>query len=420
MERQTTTIEDELARLKEHAPEPDYLTRKNKLYNAQVTEFASMLKPAVKIALEKEASSSIADTWLDNAQQVLKTILPELPKGIELRQEFKDAAARVRRELNEQFLKEALKPSEKEIGNHTRELAQCVLANWFSILEQAKYDNVGETQVLNDNAMPRGVDHEALYEGVEAFVLPVSTVASKFMNYLDSLKQKGSVVELAPALYLVHKGEQNYLASSKDAGQNLAAAQSQLIDKQILTEAPASREAWHTSKSQIAKLMDKQMEKQVARAAAYKATQELGIYPRNHRAAELSKEMFPRQYSWLGQLVVTSAQREEGTKNMGKSMNAIGANVAHRPLYYTLARIPRTAEAQSLTSEQERLLSRISAAAVGYAISAATSKNNTDTGGIDFAKIWKFIRQNPEVLRVFNISVRTTKQALKRSSPRYK
>ena len=45
---------------------------------------------------------------------------------------------------------------------------------------------------------------------------------------------------------------------------------------------------------------------------------------------ELGKEMSPRQYSWLAQLVVASVQREEGAENMGKRMSEIGANVAHQ------------------------------------------------------------------------------------------
>ena len=45
---------------------------------------------------------------------------------------------------------------------------------------------------------------------------------------------------------------------------------------------------------------------------------------------ELGKEMSPRRYSWLAQLVVASVRREEGVENMGKRMNEIGANVAQQ------------------------------------------------------------------------------------------
>lgn len=45
---------------------------------------------------------------------------------------------------------------------------------------------------------------------------------------------------------------------------------------------------------------------------------------------ELGKEMSPRQYSWLAQLVVASVRREEGMGNMSKRMNEIGANVAQQ------------------------------------------------------------------------------------------
>ena len=43
---------------------------------------------------------------------------------------------------------------------------------------------------------------------------------------------------------------------------------------------------------------------------------------------EKGKESFPRQYSWLAQLVVASVQREEGAENMGKRLNDIGVGVA--------------------------------------------------------------------------------------------
>ncbi|MDQ3184900.1 MAG: HTH domain-containing protein [Pseudomonadota bacterium] len=45
---------------------------------------------------------------------------------------------------------------------------------------------------------------------------------------------------------------------------------------------------------------------------------------------ELGKETFPRQYSWLAQLVVSSVTREEGAENMGKRLNEIGAGVARQ------------------------------------------------------------------------------------------
>jgi len=47
---------------------------------------------------------------------------------------------------------------------------------------------------------------------------------------------------------------------------------------------------------------------------------------------ELGGETFPRQYSWLAQLVVSSIQREEGAENMGRRLNEIGAGVARQIL----------------------------------------------------------------------------------------
>ncbi|MDN5752100.1 MAG: HTH domain-containing protein [Nitrosospira sp.] len=45
---------------------------------------------------------------------------------------------------------------------------------------------------------------------------------------------------------------------------------------------------------------------------------------------ELGKEMSPRQYSWLAQLVVASVQREGGAEKRGRRMKEIGVNVAHQ------------------------------------------------------------------------------------------
>lgn len=45
---------------------------------------------------------------------------------------------------------------------------------------------------------------------------------------------------------------------------------------------------------------------------------------------ELGRESFPRQYSWLAQLVVASVSREEGAENMGKRLREIGVGIAEQ------------------------------------------------------------------------------------------
>ncbi len=45
---------------------------------------------------------------------------------------------------------------------------------------------------------------------------------------------------------------------------------------------------------------------------------------------DLGQESFPRQYSWLAQLVVASVQREEGAESMGKRLNDIGAGIGQQ------------------------------------------------------------------------------------------
>ena len=162
MSRKATSIEHELDQLKKRAPAPDFLSRKRSLYFKQVSDLASLLKPEVNRELGREASSDIATEWLELAKQALTSIAPELPQGLEQRREFKDAEEQVHKGLTEQFLKDALKTSEDEVDSHTRELAQCVLSNWISILEHAKQDNLGKTLSLSPNALPDSVDRNAI------------------------------------------------------------------------------------------------------------------------------------------------------------------------------------------------------------------------------------------------------------------
>ncbi|MEO8767635.1 MAG: hypothetical protein ABI363_04765 [Nitrosospira sp.] len=62
----------------------------------------------------------------------------------------------------------------------------------------------------------------------------------------------------------------------------------------------------------------------------YASAQGEGVHNKLYILTEQGKEMSPRQYSWLAQLVVASVQREEGAKNMGKRLSEIGASVAQQ------------------------------------------------------------------------------------------
>src|SRR5688500_20265369 len=45
---------------------------------------------------------------------------------------------------------------------------------------------------------------------------------------------------------------------------------------------------------------------------------------------ELGKESFPRQYSWLAQLVEASVSREQGGENMAKSLRWYGVGISEQ------------------------------------------------------------------------------------------
>lgn len=430
MSKDFSNIEQELARLKERAPSPNYLSRKRELYNKQVGDFASRLEPDVKKALDQEASSDIAEEWLDEATQMLKSIIPELPPGLEQRQEFKDAAARVRKGLTEQFLKDALKPSADEIGSHTRELAQCVLANWFSILEHAKHDHTGETQELSANAMPKGVDHKAVYEGVKAFAVPVEIVASKFTNYVDSLVQKGPVVELAPDLYLVQKGQQKYLANSEKVALDLAAIQSKdksrdQVGPRVLDLfapvdeflAPCLRSSpglfWRTRKRAISmSWMDEKMEQQLAKFVAYQATQEsssnlIEIEPADPTTSHAARGELNDSRGNISADLADYVVLELGQALDGGIIENFKCRVrVLRAMEKCLAGV-----AKSFTSEGAiDCMYRVSVAGTGYAVSGVTSKSQPVA--FDAAAVKECIERNPEVGEVVSISVQAAKHVL--------
>jgi len=234
MSRDPTSISDELERLRAGAPPADYLARKGKLFDAQVSGLADRLQSDVRASLEREASSGIAGEWVEEAVQALKAIAPELPGQFEQRPKFQEAASRVRAELSERVLRDLIKPGDEEIRTHARELAQCVLANWFAALEHAMQDDPGSFLELSANGLPADVDHNAVLEGIEDFAVPANTVAGAFREYLDALKQSGQVVELAPDLYLAHKGTDTFVAGSPQTARRLVAPESKAWPKRSL------------------------------------------------------------------------------------------------------------------------------------------------------------------------------------------
>ncbi|MCI0627699.1 MAG: hypothetical protein L0387_39620 [Acidobacteria bacterium] len=407
-------MEKELERLRKRAPAPDYLRRKRELYSKQVSDFASLLKPEVRRELEQEPSSEIAKEWLDQAKQALKFIAPELPHDLLQSKELWDATELVRKGLSEQFLQEAIKPSTNEIDSHAHELAQCVLANWFSILEHTKQDNPGKVLSLTANAMPVGVDLSATFEGVQAFVVPVKAVASKFMEYLESLREAGTVVELAPALYLAQKRGKMHLAGSEEEARRFVSTVP-FIDWVLSTLRGIFG---RTHKPAIAaSAMDEQMERSLAVAAAYIATQKsYPSYLLADRRLDITHLILDEQHKRLSATLAEYAMLEQAlhdADNLWARMRlrtAQGTAQKHLIGKVQTLVLDRSLRFAFPDSSAVGALFRTSVAATGYAVSGATEKSAAIPDDLD--AVGDFIENNPQAFEIFCISAHAAEQAL--------
>jgi hypothetical protein len=229
MAREATTEEDELRRLRSLAVTPEYKESKSGLFAQQVTDLSRLLEPEVRHALKEEAQHEIAKEWAEEGRAALGA-LADLPENWEESREFQAAMASVRADLAEHFMQDtALEPPESEIQSHSAELAQCVLANWLSLLEHAKQDAGSRDIELTAEALPKSATATKMYEGTEAFVLKQDTVKGKFSEYLATLteaagKSARGIVPLAPSLVLVKIDNEMHLTSSLQAAEKLVEA----------------------------------------------------------------------------------------------------------------------------------------------------------------------------------------------------
>jgi hypothetical protein len=117
------------------------------------------LEPMVSSALLAEAVSQEAEDWLELFAQMQP-----------------DAA------LSQAARRELLRPNAAEISRETRELAQCLLANWIALQCFRQEDGL-PAFVLPANgeqiSWPMG-----LFDGIEAFAAPPEGVARLFEGFL--------------------------------------------------------------------------------------------------------------------------------------------------------------------------------------------------------------------------------------------
>jgi hypothetical protein len=214
MARQQVTESDILKHLSSQAISPEDQALKSNLFRDFVDDFAARALPVVRSALDSESTSAIADEWIEEATSVIRTLGPEASGDFERDPDFVRAAKWMHEELNEQLCKEMLKPSEEEIRRESVELAQCLLANWFSLLEHAKRAEASSQLHLDASCIPKKYSARDLLKGVEAFPVPREEVMNIFHEFLHERFSDGETAQLAPGLFLTRQSDGEYEISA--------------------------------------------------------------------------------------------------------------------------------------------------------------------------------------------------------------
>jgi|RhiMetdeSRZDD1v2_1073273.scaffolds.fasta_scaffold27349_5 hypothetical protein len=244
--QQLSNASDEiLERLSKQAVEEKFIRREEELFRSHVTKFASLLENDVARAL-KTPAEDVSKEFVDVAQALLRQIADEgsIPgQKIDKALNEDGIVQMVTKEIAEELSKGFVPPDQQEISSHAHELAQCVLSNWFALLQKAKDLRTTQTHpiYLNSDAMPLNAFATGLlFDGVEAFALKLETVEERFEQFLMSLAEgswfeqqfqqaiafvsrrpRYRVVELAPDLVLVTcTKERWFLAESVNEAKN--------------------------------------------------------------------------------------------------------------------------------------------------------------------------------------------------------
>lgn len=220
-------------------PDRAAFAERQELHERHVCAFANQLSPAVRLALEQEGSAEVAAAWIGDARRMLTQWAgmpthtgsqPGLPTDL-------DAARRLQEELTAALLPEACEPSEGEVADHSRELAQLLLSNWFSLLEHALQDHKVGLLPLDFDALPPQTLPSAVLDGCEAFALPPLAAAKALREFQQGLAKEGEVVSLSPTLHLLRTRNEWHLARSTQL------AQASLRQEQTV-RAPATIRRW--------------------------------------------------------------------------------------------------------------------------------------------------------------------------------
>jgi hypothetical protein len=233
MARQLTTEADVLQHLSSQAISPADMAVKTGLFVGFVHDFATRILVPVRSGLEAESTSTIADEWIQEATSALRTLGPDSSGDFEQDPDFQQAAQRIRQELDEQLCREMLRPSEEDIRRESQELSQCLMGNWFSLIEHAKQDQQPKSVHLDTHGVPANYSLDDLLRGIEAFPVARVELVAKFHEFLDACFADGQAKQLAPDLFLTRLPDNTYEVTAFDAATEISHAETGIFESVV-------------------------------------------------------------------------------------------------------------------------------------------------------------------------------------------
>ena len=205
-------------------PRPEWteeaLAREASILTGHVDALSSLLREHVAKHLEAEcAATVIPEEWIDNAYQALLTELPDANAchTADLEQARRQAIASLRESLERS--EPAVRPAAEEVLAHTRELAQCVVSNWLSLikLSHRRAHRAGRVLVLDDAWLPEGASTAQLSRGLSVFAADPQFTLEAWQGYLTQQVQESAPFPIAARLQLTRAGDERRVISSAAA-----------------------------------------------------------------------------------------------------------------------------------------------------------------------------------------------------------
>ena len=196
-------------------PRPEWteeaLAREASILTSHVDALSSLLREHVASHLEAEcAATVIPEESIDSAYRALLAELPDADAlhTADLEQARHQAIASLRESLERS--EAAVRPTAEEVLAHTRELAQCVVSNWLSLikLSHRRAHRASRTLVLDDAWLPEGASTAQLSRGLSSFAADPRFALEAWQGYLTHEVQESAPFPIAARLQLTRVGDE--------------------------------------------------------------------------------------------------------------------------------------------------------------------------------------------------------------------